>query len=68
MKWCDFACSEADTQATEAAMGGCRREMAIYCKKYKKLVKKNELCVEDKRQMLAQDEEYQRLFGKKSPP
>ncbi len=66
MKWCDFFCECADTQATEAAAGGCRREIAIYCKKFKKLVVKNALCIEDKRQMLAQDEEYQRLFGKRS--
>ncbi len=64
MKWCDFFCEWADTQGTECATGGCRRELAIYCKKFKKLVVKNAICIEDKRQMLAQDEEYQRLFGK----
>ena len=64
MVWCDFYCEWADVETTEAVTGGCRREIAIYCRKFQKLVLKNALCIEDKRKLLAQDHEYQQLFGK----
>lgn len=63
LKWCDFSCEHATSEGTDDAAGGCRREMVVYCKKHQKLVKKNNFCIDDLREMLKKDPDYQRLFG-----
>ena len=61
--FCDFRCPAADIEHTNNAIGACKRELAIWCKKYLKWVKKNDLCITLKRKMRESDPEYQKRFG-----
>ena len=64
MKWCDFSCEHAKSEGTGDLSGACRREIVIRCSKHGKLVKKNSTCIDDLREMLKNDPEYQRRFGR----
>ncbi|MFX0102633.1 MAG: hypothetical protein ACFFCS_23905 [Candidatus Hodarchaeota archaeon] len=63
MKWCDFDCEHATTDETGNLTGACRREIVLYCKKFKKNVIKNKICIEILREMKKNDPEYIRRFG-----
>lgn len=64
MRWCGFDCEHAAVAGTEHTTGGCRREIPLYCQKFAKYVRKNQLCIAVTRAMQARDTEYQRRFGK----
>jgi hypothetical protein len=66
MKWRDFSCEHAEIEGTGDLSGACRREIAIRCSKHGKIVKKNDVCIDDLREMLKTDPEYQRRFGRDS--
>jgi len=63
--FCDYSCPYATMDSTNEMTGACRREIIMYCSKFKKYVKKNDFCIELKRKMKLDDPEYQRLFGEK---
>ena len=42
--FCDFSCPHAEF-AQPDTNGACRRDLAVYCKKYKKLNNKNSSCI-----------------------
>nr|MDO8117803.1 hypothetical protein [Candidatus Sigynarchaeota archaeon] len=65
MKWCDFACEHATVQNADNTAGACRREIVLFCKKYQKLVKKNNTCIDILRKMEENDPEFQRRFRNK---
>jgi len=45
-KWCDMFCEYASFPKEEALTGDCRREVALYCSKYKRLVMKHMRCLD----------------------
>lgn len=64
-EFCDYSCPFATMDHTQEMTGACRRELVLWCRKFEKLVKKNDLCITRKRALCQQDPEYQRLFGTK---
>jgi len=47
-KFCDLFCEHASFPDSNALDGACRREISLYCNKYKRLVPKNALCLDFK--------------------
>ena len=45
--YCDFSCEYAKFAGPDA-VGACRRDLAVYCVKYKKHNNKNSKCLERK--------------------
>ncbi len=64
-QFCDFSCQYATLENTQEMTGACRRELVLWCSHYKKIVKKNDLCITEKRKLREKDPEYQMLFGNK---
>jgi len=46
MKWCDLSCPYATFPDEEALDGACHTFIALYCKKYRRLVQKSGLCLD----------------------
>lgn len=46
--FCDFTCPHAEFTQPETS-GACRRDLAVYCKKYKKHNNKNSGCIGTKK-------------------
>ncbi len=64
MEWCDYPCEHAGFDGTGNLSGSCRREIVMRCSKHEKLVKKNNVCIDDLHELLKYDPDYQRRFGK----
>jgi len=46
VKFCDLFCEFASFPDSNALDGACRREISLYCSKFKRYVPKNSLCLE----------------------
>ncbi|MHA1820436.1 MAG: hypothetical protein ACTSU2_00335 [Promethearchaeota archaeon] len=55
LRFCDFSCLYLKAQNSENMAGDCKTELALFCSKYNKYVKKNDLCIEYKRKLREQN-------------
>jgi len=46
MKFCDMSCPHATFPEDEALDGACHTFIALYCKKYHRLVQKSGICLD----------------------
>ncbi|WP_201328590.1 hypothetical protein [Thermotomaculum hydrothermale] len=46
IKFCDLMCKYASFPESNALDGACRREISLYCAKYRQLVPKNAVCLD----------------------
>ncbi len=46
LKWCDPSCEHARFPEERDLNGACHTFIALYCKKYKRLVQKSALCLD----------------------
>ena len=46
--FCDLSCEYASFPDNTALDGACRREISLFCSKYKRLVPKNAICLDYK--------------------
>ncbi len=49
IKFCDLNCRFASFPDNNALDGACRREISLFCAKYKRLVPKNAVCPDFKK-------------------
>ncbi len=46
IKFCDLNCQYASFPDNAALDGACRRDISLFCSKYKRLVPKNAVCLD----------------------
>ena len=48
-KWCDLTCEHASFPKQTALQGACNTLQAIYCRKHRRLVPKNGVCLDSRK-------------------